>query len=246
MLDSIDGVLDKIRKLLALAQGGNENEAALAAAKAAELIAKYEVDSAQLEVDGGEVRPDPLESLAFDRQRENESWKGYLMVGIERLLGVKVWNDGGRLTIYGRRSKINTFTYTYAYLCAEVQRLADAGYLEATRQRVNPTRVPALRWKPSFRLGCAGRLQQRLIEAAKTNAAQLAASEGALVVLNRKDKEFKLGFKELGVALVKGSRSQSFDADSFERGIKAGNTVDLGNDHKALGVGQARLGPAKE
>lgn len=246
MLDSIQGVLDKVRKLLALAKGGNENEAAAAAAKAAQLMEQYDVSEAQLEVDTGVARPDPLESLEVDRMADNEDWKSILVVGIEKLLGVKAWTEGRRVKIYGRSSTVNTFSYTYAYLCAEVRQLADAGYLEATRQRVNPTRVPALRWKPAFRLGCAGRLQQRLIEAAKTNAKQLEASPGALVVLRRKDQEMKDGFKALALRLHSGGASDIHDRSAFERGIAAGNTVDLGTNHKALGAGPARLGAMKE
>jgi hypothetical protein len=209
---------------------------------------EYEIEEAQLEADGGEVRLDPLESLEVGKMRAGESWQGLILVGLGKLFQCEVWTHGGVLRAYGRGSKANALHYTFAYLCNEVTRLTDEGYLEATRARVNPTKVPAPRWKPGFRLGCAGRLQKRLIERAKTDSPRLGASPGALVVMKKKDAEIRLGFtefkKETGLKLHRGDGSgDSFDGKSFNAGVAAGNRVSLDGGGKALGAGAARLGP---
>lgn len=62
-------VLDKVRKLLELAKSANEHEAATAAARAAELMLKHQIEEADLEAvkPAGEHRIDPAGHEVIDR-----------------------------------------------------------------------------------------------------------------------------------------------------------------------------------
>jgi hypothetical protein len=55
-------ILNKVRKLLRLAESPNANEAALAAAKAQELIDAHNLSTALLVEDGGEDVDEPIET----------------------------------------------------------------------------------------------------------------------------------------------------------------------------------------
>lgn len=60
----LDKAIDRVRKLLALAKGTSEHEAALAAENATKLIEQFQLTEAMIRVDEPETEPEPIEKAA--------------------------------------------------------------------------------------------------------------------------------------------------------------------------------------
>ena len=169
---SSDKVLDKIRKLLRLAEGaGSEGEAAAAAGAAARLMAEHEVAMADL--DAGEVA-DPEDSELVGEESVDTTgkivpWRGSLAHSAARLFGCRMFYGchlrgmGVPYRVVGRPRDIGAVRYTYQYLVREVERLATMAWecqelefkLAAMRGETVYGRETAATWKTSFRLGAA-------------------------------------------------------------------------------------------
>ena len=61
----LNGIVEKIRRCLALSESDNENEAKLAADRAAELMEKYKISQAELHTDPSVVNIEVLEHSLF-------------------------------------------------------------------------------------------------------------------------------------------------------------------------------------
>lgn len=98
----MEDILGKVSKLLAKAKGtSNENEAAIFAAKAAELLAKHNLDEAMLREhdkskEEGPVGAHPYEGRIPDR------WRELILQGCARLYFCQLTVNGRRYTLYGR------------------------------------------------------------------------------------------------------------------------------------------------
>lgn len=64
-MPELNGILDKIKKCLALSESDNENEAKLAAMRAAEMMEKYKISMAELHTDPNAVNIEVTESPLF-------------------------------------------------------------------------------------------------------------------------------------------------------------------------------------
>lgn len=107
-----DKIIDKIRKLLALAEGSEGNEAEVAAAKAEELIRKHRVDLGDLA-----DKHDPVGTHLL--RVSQAAWEADLAWALAAHLSVAAvrtrrWVDGERCTLlvgYGRSSSLATWDY---------------------------------------------------------------------------------------------------------------------------------------
>lgn len=79
-----ESVLERVKKLLELAKSDNEHEAAAAAARAAELCLKHEIEEADLEAakPAGEQQVHPAADETIDRDKRAVTWKIYLKMGL--------------------------------------------------------------------------------------------------------------------------------------------------------------------
>ncbi len=241
---SIEKVLEKVRKLLALAKSSNEHEAASAAAKAAELMQEHQLEEAQLRVEDDTIKADPIEeeSLFGDLRGNKVYWKASLAFGIARSVGAFTFWTGGALKVYGRTGAIQSVRYLFAYLVREVDRLADAKWAEAS----SDTYESARSWKNGFRLGAASTIKERLIaqrieaeEKQKIEVEIKAVTSQALVVVRKDTAELDAEFRKRMRGCRKTAGPTLRSRSGFQAGREAGADVSLG--------GGARLGatPAK-
>ncbi len=157
-------VLDKIRKLLRMAehQASNPNEAASAAAHAQRLMDEHNLSAAMLELDDETkaedvVMADGADALdSFDRLR---LWKARLSLAIAEanhcesiVRGVRGL-PGRRLALIGRPSDIAAVRYIYAFVAGETDRLVERNcrHLGAT-------------WRNNYRHGVVDAVAERLAE----------------------------------------------------------------------------------
>ncbi|NEQ35030.1 MAG: DUF2786 domain-containing protein [Okeania sp. SIO3I5] len=141
-------LLEKISKLLALANSPNEHEAALAAEKAAELLAQHNLSVADL----GQDKDEDITKGIVDKTGRYVTWKMWILAGIANANGCQAMRStyNGEMRVVGTEANITVSKSLYEYLTAVIDKLA--------KQHRGKGRV----FINAFRVGCATRLRQRL------------------------------------------------------------------------------------
>jgi hypothetical protein len=175
--DAPDGIHEKLRKLLALAKSTNVHEAAAAAAKAQELIAKYRIEAAMLDDTPDRARPGADESVVVRKIHAFETWRVdawalSLVCDVARVNGCSPWYHGSYpggpaafVEAAGFESDLATSCFLCDYLVREVIALARAAQSLDRAERRGRT------WMNNFRLGAATEIGRRL-EEGEANAAR--------------------------------------------------------------------------
>lgn len=245
--EGIEAVMDRVAKLLRLASSDNPHEATMAAARAHELMARYAIDQATLELEAPEEgreeiadfsSSDPLDAAAHNFPR----WKLTLLsvlCGAHQAVGTLTHTPAGKqIGIVGRPSDVAKVRYMYAWLTNEIGELS--AFAGKGRGRT---------WNNNFRVGFVEGLATQLREAtarARAEARDAAASSTALVRVENAIEHIDAREREVA-AWMKQHRSDwgHVRADSratpdFEarfEGRQAGSRFDL----KA----RTRLGPTR-
>jgi len=269
----IEKAIDRVRKLLALAKGTSEHEAASAAASAAKLIEQFELTEAMIRIDDVEAKAEPIEKRARlepdlpTNSRKRVAWRETIAQATASDVGVKIyWVHRFDMHGFGRESAIQTWRYTFQYLCRAVDELADKEWAKEPFDMCGSVRA----WKNAFRVGCAQRLSMRLYEervarfkartahgedarvranahvgdkASVDDAIGAARECQALAVVAKDqaevDQEYKAYSKGWRGSI--GSIGQTSSRDGYSAGRAAGDRVSLGAKRAGLGAGQGRL-----
>lgn len=176
-------IVDKIQKLLEMSNSSNEHEAALAAARAAELMVEYQISEAELAVKRGE--PQTFEGFATeliegDTGGKLTVWRSWVLDGLCQSTGGSAHRSrGSQLLATVQPSAMSTIHYMFAYLTRQIDELADEAYRnevnkcsrsnevnECRRSFVAPTGARV--WKSAFRAGAALAIRNRLVTQRKT------------------------------------------------------------------------------
>jgi hypothetical protein len=194
---SITKILDRVRKMLALAEhSDNEAEAALAATRAAKLMEEYQLSEALVRLDDPEAKPEAIlrnERLEPDvseqLSRKRVAWKEAIASAVAKDLGVhqffwsrsvRTTNDTWRKVVdvrgFGRESAIQTWRYTCQYLWRQIEELADKDAAVRDFDSTGTCRA----WKNAFRIGCAQRLATRIHENRAAEREQAEAAREAV------------------------------------------------------------------
>lgn len=159
--------IDKVRKLLALANSANENEAAAAAARAADIMERHRLDAAMLAE--AEQRETEREEEAFSMNEDirgerdharTPTWYWTIAWGVAEANRCKPrrvpLGEGRRaVTFAGRPSDAAAARYMLDALANETDRL---GSEFVARHSASRSRAVG----KSFRLGCAAAIAERL------------------------------------------------------------------------------------
>ncbi len=254
-------IVDRIRKFIALSENNNSpEEAAAAAAAAQELMFKYQIGEADLDL-GSDTKREAEEvvdeSVLVDDKVKRDVWKASLANQLAHAFGCKMytWRDWQtkecRYRVVGVKSVVQTIGYMFTYLAAEIDRLAD----EAWKVELNKKFQSARTWKNSFRLGAvntiAGRLKaQRAEQDAQVEAMVAAAKEAraagaaetvkttALALYKTDQERVQDEYKKISKAKgLRTSRSayRRHSVSAYEKGQAAGSKVGLGGG-KGLGA----------
>jgi hypothetical protein len=251
-MTTIDQVIDRVRKLLALSTSSNPHEAASAAARAQEILDRYELDRAMIEtspeLDEGEQEPVEDTRLGGDlplfEDKALPTWKSCLAREIAEANGCKVYASGQRgekaVAMIGRRSDMQKVRYLFGYLVTEVDRLARRDGKGMGRTWIN-----------SYRLGAVCTIKKALWEARATMKAEARAeAQGDSVALVRVDRALSLldarlrdakRFAEEHLNLKRQARPARRNAGAYECGQKAGREVSIGGARGALGSGKRQI-----
>jgi hypothetical protein len=218
----MSAIEERIRKLLALADSPNENEAAAAAEKAQALMLRYGIEMAVVAASSGE-------RLAVDEHVVDgkvDPWRRMLAAAVAYSAGGRVvWApDGGRghgrIFFYGPAGAVGGIVELYRYLEAQLV-VISAAATAARRER----RVHGRTWRNSFLLGAVGRLGQRL-DARCAETTETGDSSRALVLVKTAvDREIERRHPELQSSGYRAAVARS----AYEAGSRAGRHVDLGD-----------------
>lgn len=246
-----DEAISKAVRLLKLAQSDNPHEAALAAAKAQEIIDRYKLTgiSQDSEIPGGakaapeeEIRgfEDPLDAGAERLSR----WKVTLASTLARANQARIYTSGSAIKIVGRPSDVETIRYLYQYLVNEIERL---------------TKVHAKgngkTWANNFRYGIVDEIGEKLKgqrknlaremedQAFMQSGAALVRLDNALAKLEKQGEDVQ-EWMDKNMRLHKTYARSRSDFGAREAGRQAGRSIQLGGG-KGLGAGARRLGSGK-
>lgn len=216
-------LLDRVRKLLALADSPNVHEAAAAAGKAQALIAAHRLEAvlaAEAAVDEA-AQDDPIEQEVLETARRMRRWKTVLAAGLADANGCLAFTRPGRgraqdLVLAGRAADRAAFHALWSWL---VQTLT---WLSASHGGGK-----GKRWHDDFRVGAALAVCERLEAAARAPAEALPPEalvrlEPALEARERAVKRY--ADDELR---LKPGRSLRVDPAAFGAGREAGRDLEL-------------------
>ncbi len=233
MTDAV--VLQKVQKLLRLSTSSNANEAALAAAKAQELIDKHQLAQALLDLDSAEpvrgLDDEPIVDFCkagapLDAPTRLDRWRGVLAGTIARANACKIYYHGSEIALVGRPSDAETVRYLYGYLSREVERLT-------TEEGQGMGRS----WRNNFRLGVVDTIADKIREQRHdfekhARAAAKAENSTALVRVNQalaKIEERRVAVDDWVKSNLKlYSRSESasqYNPNARARGRQAGKSI---------------------
>lgn len=235
MDDKLKSVLEKVAKLRALAAGaGTQAEAEAAAAQAAALIAKYQIAESEVETFS---RPEEMAEgdNLWSSTGRNERWRSLLACGLGEDYGCAVvysTSDSGVVyRIVGRPSDVEIVRYMFAWLSAEILRLAD-------RER-------GLAARNGFRLGAvAGVLRAMRRTRGEEMRTAPNGSTTALAITGRAEDAFRVFTSISGQKVTVGRGAQFSDRNAVRRGLEAGASL-APRPGLAAGEGRFMLGTGR-
>jgi hypothetical protein len=235
-------IIEKVRKLLALARSDNEHEAAAAAGAAERLLQEHRLSEVDLEcaaepTERAQADTEPLEQLGHALA----TWKSHLAASLCRLHGCHCavdWTTGAgnkRIRIYGRPSDTASVRYLYAWLTSTIESLAH-----------RHGRGKGRTWANSYRIGAAVGVVQAM-DAASTQAREQATSS-ALVKVDARTEEAKAAMRRSTAPdqkLVKRSAARpQLSAEAFHKGEADGRAIHTGASLPSAG-GARMLGTGR-
>jgi hypothetical protein len=209
-------IIDKIKKLLALANSCNEHEAALAAAHAQRLLAAHNLAMADITASG---RPQQADRIETDVARSLPKWTRHLSAGVSSAFDCQAIHHpaAGKLTFIGVGADVQVAAYTFTYLDRTVRKLCSvylkqhAGFAVAGRQREL--------MRNSYYLGAVSTITRQLQEQKR----QTPVTPGALVPV--KEGLISRAMNEMGPIRQMHSRRSYINATAYNQGQTDGQQV---------------------
>lgn len=214
-------IIEKIKKLLALASSSNENEATAAAEKASLLLAQYNLSLADL---GTDTQLQITEAV-IETTPQYVTWKMLLISGIAEANCCEAMRNSytGNVFLVGTDTNLIVCQHLYEYLQQAIERRA--------RYRKGKGRA----YLNAFRVGCATRLKERLLaqKAEMENTGIPGSNETpatpAIVVRSMYEKNQAMIYQYLQQQgfKIKTRNTAISNESGFDSGYKAGDRITL-------------------
>ena len=218
MAVDITPVLTKIKKLLALSASSNPNEAALAAAKAQELLMQHNLTMSQIETHGESKYEQTFINTG------SRFWRRSLLTTIARSNFCEVIYEPQikSAALIGEQHNQEVVIYLHNYLVGQIEPMAMTAY------KLSGTMMHGKSWLDSFYIGAINAISERL-RAQKNEMAAASNECRSLVVV--KDAELQAALHRLYPSIKAGMKKRVRSADGYHEGVKAGSKVAL---HKGI------------
>ncbi|MEI6213543.1 MAG: DUF2786 domain-containing protein [Desulfuromonadales bacterium] len=211
-------IIEKIRKLLALANSTNEHEAALAAAHAQRLLSEHNLAMADIDTKQAPQTADIVETTAA---KTLPKWVRNLSAGVCNAFDCQAIHHPaqGRMTFIGVGADVQIASYTFAYLDKTVRRLC-SGFMKHHVSDNLPNRNREL-LRQSYYLGAVSTINTQLTQ----QKVQTPITPGALVPV--KQGLIRKAMNELGpIRTVHGRRSY-IDTHAYSKGQEDGGNISI-------------------
>ncbi len=242
-------VIDRIRRLYALAANNkNKHEHEAAASAAAKYMAEFQISEAEL-VSRGEAVAEGIEldedHCIYETGRSTP-WKAELAWGVAKLNGLfclkyqirhsGTHRQGSRYRVFGRKSDIEIAIYMFEHLVSTIQTLVDAEYpagqyvVDDEGRLVQKRGVNPL--KESWATGCVrGFLTKMNVE---KDAVLRSGSSGAMVLVSNKEKEAENAY------IARHNAQRESRGKRKTKAFHSGGGSKAQTDHEAMSKGYAK------
>ncbi len=211
-------IIEKIKKLLALANSSNEHEAALAASHVQRLLSEHNLAMADIEA---AHKPDKADKVETTVAKTLPKWLRHLSAGVSTAFDCQAIHHPatGKMTFIGVGADAQIAAYTFAYLDRTVRRLCGA-YM---KQNVGNTLAGRHRelMRQSYYLGAVSTITTRLRE----QKLQTPVTTGALVPV--KEGLIRQAMSEIGTIRTMHSRRSYVNSDAYSSGQTDGRQVGI-------------------
>lgn len=217
-------IIEKVRKLLALSESPNEHEAALAAARARDLLDKYDMALSEIDIAQDEI----LQHQVQTGTRRPYAWMGSLAVMVGYAFSCRVFRSGGVMVFCGTETDTQVADYIYIYLIRTVRGMYDGHKrkLQATGEwAVWQTRGPRI-YLNSYATGLVRTIEDKLkkfVESQERRERYKTHTGKDLMVL--KDGAVQAYFNK--IRLRKGYNRPRFSGEGYARGLKDGESISI-------------------
>ena len=208
LIMKVEKAIEIIKKLLATAndKGASENEAMMAALKAQELMAKYDIDVT--DVDGDSSSDEIVENIV--EVGNGNKWKFQIAHIVATNFCCKVYCMGtSKIIFYGYKKHADIAREVFTYLFNTGNKLADRCYAEYYNNGKNTKGV-----KNMFLVGYCHGIKSVLEKQCV-----------ALAIVTPKEVVDSYNEKTQGMKSKSASLKVSNDAEAFEKGRKEGKNV---------------------
>lgn len=220
-------VIEKIRKLLALANSSNEHEAALAASHAQRLLSEHNLAMADIE---SEQKPQSADKVEAAVSKTLPKWVRHLSAGVCTAFDCQAVHHPatGKMTFIGIGADVQIAAYTFAFLDRTVRKLC-TNYMKHHVSSTIANRHREL-MRQSYYLGAISTINARMRE----QKIQTPVTTGALVPV--KEGLIRQAMNEIGNLRTVRSRKSYINADAYAKGQTDGRQVGI---HQGIGSGGA-------
>lgn len=211
-------IIDKIKKLLALANSSNEHEAALAASHAQRLLSEHNLAIADIE---GANKPDKADKIETSVAKTLPKWLRHLSGGVSYAFDCQAIHHPttGKMTFIGISADVQVAAYTFIYLDRTLRTLCSS-YMKQNITTVITNRHREL-MRQSYFLGAVSTINKRL----KEQKVQTPITTGALVLV--KEGLIRQAMSEIGNIRTMHSRRSYINTDAYSRGQADGGEVGI-------------------
>ena len=221
-------IIEKIKKLLALANSSNEHEAALAASHAQRLLSEHNLAMADIEASH---RPDKADKIETAVAKTLPKWLRHLSAGVSTAFDCQAIHHPatGKMTFIGVGADVQVASYTFTYLERIVRKLCGT-YMKQHVSSTIPNRHREL-MRQSYYLGAVSTITARLRE----QKIQTPVTTGALVPV--KEGLIKQAMNEIGPIRTLYSRRSYVSSEAYSKGQTDGRQVGI---HHGITNGTSR------
>ena len=214
-------IIQKIKKLLALSESSNVNEAATAARMAAKMMTEYQIEMADV-IKAELNRGDGLttDNISEKTYYNWPLWMQSLSIGVARLFDCQVkYNYIGEklnLSIMGYEADVQMVKWMYDFLYRELKNICE----EACKNKGNVSRST---FRKNFFQGAVTEIKKRMVEMYKENEKSFYSSGTGLIVLKKKLVQKKFGVEKY----KKYKRNYNLNNEAYNKGKIAGKDINL-------------------
>ncbi len=215
-------IIEKIKKLLALANSSNEHEAALAAAHAQRLLSEHNLGMADIQATH---KPDSAERVELQSSKTLPKWLRHLSAGVCSAFDCQAVHHPAtaKLTFIGVGADAPVAAYTFEYLERTIRRLC-SDYMKQHAVNSIPARHRELR-RQSYYLGAVSTVSSRLTE----QKCCTPVTSSALVPV--KEALIRQTMSQIGPIRTMHSRRSYINADAYTKGQDDGRQMGI---HRGL------------